>query len=206
MIESLENAIQIAALLVLAVISLCMAVRKKDRVWVYLFFFYGSAMLGDIYWVVYLVFFSKNPETSLVPDLSWLASYIFIYLILKQFYPKTGEKKISILPWIGPVFAAGMALYFMQWDSIPRNVIYAVLEGILLFTVIKILTERRTSGKSMWFPWNLLFFCMMEYGSWFASCIWVEDSISNPYYWFDFLVTVSYLLFLPATEKAVAEQ
>ena len=84
MIESLENAIQIAALLVLAVISLCMAVRKKDRVWVYLFFFYGSAMLGDIYWVVYLVFFSKNPETSLVPDLSWLASYIFIYLILKQ--------------------------------------------------------------------------------------------------------------------------
>ena len=205
MIESLENTIQIATLLVCAVIALFRAVKGKNRAWVFLVFFYGSAMLGDIYWVVYLVFFSKNPETSLVPDLSWLASYIFLYLVMRMLYPKVSEKKKTVLPWIGPVFTAGMAVFFMQYDSIVRNIIYAALEGILLFFAIKILTGGYARGKKRGFPWNIVLFCMMAYGAWTASCFWDADSLSNPYYWFDFLETVCYLFFVVTTEKAVAE-
>ena len=36
-----------------------------------------------------------------------------------------------------------------------------------------------------------------------ASCCWVSDTLTNPYFWFDFLLTLVLLLFLPAVRKAV---
>ena len=88
MIESLENSIQIAILLVCACISLVRAITQKSKTWTILVFFYVSVMLGDFYWVIYLIFYQKNPTLSLVPDLSWLASYLFLYLMLKELYPR----------------------------------------------------------------------------------------------------------------------
>ena len=205
MIESIENAIQIATLLVCASAALYMAYKKSSHNWTFLFFFYGSVMMGDIYWVVYLVFLHRNPSTDFVPDLSWLASYIFLYLMIKHLYPKEIKSKISFLPWLGPVFTAGMAVFFMQWDGIFRNVVYAALDGLLLFSAIRVLTDLHISKNRRWLPWQILIYCLFEYGSWVASCFWDADSLTNPYYWFDFLMTVSFLFFLPATEKAVAE-
>ena len=49
----------------------------------------------------------------------------------------------------------------------------------------------------------ILVFCLIEYGLWFSSCFFDGDTLANPYYWFDILFTASFVLFIPATKKAV---
>ena len=36
-----------------------------------------------------------------------------------------------------------------------------------------------------------------------APRFWARDTLTNPYFWFDFLLTLVLLLFLPAVRKAV---
>ena len=51
----------------------------------------------------------------------------------------------------------------------------------------------------------ILVFCLLEYTLWTVSCFDWEDSVTNPYYWCDLLLTASFPFFLGATRKAAAE-
>ena len=84
MIERIENALQIAVLLACVSVSLYRAAAGRSRMWTLLFFFYGSWVLGDIYWLACLIFFDQTPQISVVSDLSWYASYIFLYMLLRH--------------------------------------------------------------------------------------------------------------------------
>ena len=48
-----------------------------------------------------------------------------------------------------------------------------------------------------------ILFCLTEYALWTSSCFWMGDTIANVYYWFDLLLSVTFVLFLPALRKAV---
>ena len=112
MIESFDNSLQIIVLLICASIALYKAITQRSQTWVLAFLFFGSWVLGDIYWLVCLLFYGKTPQISIVSDLSWYASYIFLYLLL---YHRSAPDKESIkhlIPWLGPIFAAGMAIFF----------------------------------------------------------------------------------------------
>ena len=43
---------------------------------------------------------------------------------------------------------------------------------------------------------------MLEYALWTASCIWSGETLLNPYYWCDFLITLSFPFLLAASGKA----
>ena len=58
-------------------------------------------------------------------------------------------------------------------------------------------------GLRFRFHGTVLAFIALEYALWTASCFWVSDTLTNPYFWFDFLLTLVLLLFLPAVRKAV---
>lgn len=49
----------------------------------------------------------------------------------------------------------------------------------------------------------VLAFAALEYALWTSSCFWISDTLSNPYFWFDFLLSLVLLLLLPALGKAV---
>ena len=136
------------------------------------------------------------PQISIVSDLSWYASNIFLYMLLRKTAPP--EKTRRILPWLGPVFAVGMAVFFMQWGEYFNNVVYAVLMGILLYASVHRLRDRQQRFLSA----LILIYCLLEYGLWISSCYWQESVLSEPYYWFDFALTASFFLFLPAARKA----
>ena len=102
MIESIENALQIGALIICAVVSLYPTITRKSREWMILFFFYGSFLLGDIYWLVCLIFFGDTPKISVVSDLSWYAMYIFLYMLLIQTAPPVKTSRLRALPWRVP--------------------------------------------------------------------------------------------------------
>ena len=80
--------------------------------------FYGSWALGDIYWLVCLVFYNRTPHVSVVSDLSWYAAFAFLYMLLRHAAPPEKAKEKRFLPWIVPAFALGMAVFFMQWGNI----------------------------------------------------------------------------------------
>lgn len=204
MIESLENTLQILVLLLCALLALLRAAGTRSRAWMLLFFSFASWVLGDIYWLAVLLFFDQTPQISVVSDLSWYASYLFLYLLLRQLDPPERLNKAGFLPWLGPAFAAGMAVFFMQWGEPLSNLIYAALMGLLLFAALRRLTERRGAGCRKALPLLILIFCLLEYALWTASCFWSGETFANPYYWFDFLLTLSFPFFLPAVKKAVA--
>lgn len=45
-------------------------------------------------------------------------------------------------------------------------------------------------------------FCLLEYAMQTVSCFWMGDTIRNPYFWLDLIVTASAALLVPATRKA----
>ena len=63
--------------------------------------------------------------------------------------------------------------------------------------------KKTENGRLRRFHGTVLAFIALEYALWTASCFWVSDTLTNPYFWFDFLLTLVLLLFLPAVRKAV---
>ena len=205
MIERYENALQVVVLAICIIITIIRAARFRSRSWTILAFFYGGWMLGEIYWIACLLFYDKTPQISVISDLSWYASYIFLYMLLRHLLPPEKITGISLISWIGPVFAVGMAVFFMFHGEIVSNLIYAGLMGLLLFSAIRRLTQKDMETRKRFLPLIILILCLLEYALWTASCFWNEELLFQPYYVFDILLTLCLPFFLPATKKAVTE-
>ncbi len=203
MFESAENALQILLLAGCIPAAILRAIAGRSKALALLSLFYGSWVLGDCYWLSCLVFFDSTPEISVVSDLSWYASYLFLYLLLRQVAPAGRRRPAkSPLPWAGPVFAAAMACFFMRWGEIISNLIYAVLMAILLYEALRLLSEHGSDRGPVYLCVTILTFCALEYGMWTASCYFKDASLWNPYTWLDFLLTLSFPFFIPATVRA----
>ena len=219
MIESYENALQIAVLLLCVCAAVYHAIKTHNKAWTLLSFFYGSWLLGDVYWMVCLAFFGSTPEISVISDLSWCAAYLFLYLLLRQIMPPMPGREKRLLPWLGFVFSMTMAVFhysfyvdwgeqygiaYVLWGKALNNLVYGGLMGLLLFSVIRrMMEERRRSGQSFLLV-AVLIHCLLEYAMWTLSCFFWEITLANPYYWCDFQLTASFLLLLMATKKAVS--
>ena len=203
MIERIENALQIVILVVCTGITVQRALKYRSRTWTLLFFAYGNWLLGDVYWLICLVCYDRTPQVSVVSDLSWYASFIFAYLLLSRLTPPAEKPVRRLLPWLGPVFTLGMAVFFMLRGEIISNLIYAAIMGLLLFASLRVLTDGEVYRKQRFLAAVVLALCLLIYCLWLSSCFWDADTLANPYYWFDFLVTVCFPFFIPATRKAV---
>ena len=205
MIESIDNALQIASLLICASIAVYRAAKYKSRTWTQAFYFYGSWALGGIYWLLCLLFYNDTPQISIVSDLSWYAALIFLYMILRRVAPPEDAGKVGFWPWLGPIFTVGMAFFFMFHGEIISNLIYAGLMGLLLFSAIRRLTDGDLYKNQRFFSITVLILCLLEYGLWVSSCFWSGDTLANPYYWIDFLLSAGFFVLIPAIKKAVGK-
>lgn len=203
MIERIENGLQIAVLAVCVAVALARAIRTRDKTWTLLLLFFGSWLLGDVYWTACLLSFGGTPKISVVSDLSWYAAYIFLYMLLREVAPPVTRREARVLPWLGVAFALGMAVFYMRWGEIASNLIYAALMGLLLFSAIRRLLDGRHYAAQRPLCLLILIFCLLEYCLWTSSCFWAGETLANPYYWFDFLLTSGFALFIPAVRKEV---
>ena len=204
MIDTIDNGLQLSVLLLCAVIALVRATSKHSRTWTLTFFYFGSWLLGDLYWSVCLFFFEETPQISVVSDLSWYASFLFLYLLLRETDPAEEIDRKRLLPWLGPIVAAAMAIFFMLWGEIVSNLIYGALMGLLLFASIRRLERGNAAGGRRFLSAWILIYCLLVYALWTASCYWDDSVPFHPYYVFDLLITLSFPFLLWATKKAVA--
>ena len=205
MIDTIENIIQIVVLSVCVAVAIAKAVKYRSRSWTILSFFYGSWLLGDIYWLVCLVIYGSTPEISVISDLSWYAAHIFLYFLLRHTLPPENVDGVHPLTWLGPIFALGMAIFFMFWGEIISNLVYGALMGLLMFSSIRRIMDKNTPRRSLFLPVWILVYSLLLYALWVSSCYWDDTIVFQAYFVFDFLITVSFPFFLLATRKAVAE-
>ena len=206
MIESVDNGIQ------LFITALCTGIaaygwyKDRSREWILLGLFSGVYFLGDLYWQLFLTFYHETPVFSDVPYFSWYASYIFLLLLL------TMQEKGAVIKgikkyWPVHIFTAGLCVFFMQYGSYLNNLVCAFLMSLLISASLRGLFGETAAGTGQSrrpVYASVLLFCVFEYGMWISSCFVSGDSITNPYYWFDVLLSVDCLLITFATGKAVA--
>ena len=206
MTEIIENSAQLGLLTVWTVLAGAYAIRSAHRDGALLPLFYGSYVLGDIYWLLYLIFYGETPYIFYVSYISWYAGYLFLYLLLLRVSTSEERKENHPVLWLLPLFTAAMGIYYMQWGDYAGNLISAVLMTLLLWHAVRGLIHIRSNPEAAprrFLYITVLVFCALEYAAWTASCFFSGDTLANPYFWFDFMMTPCAMLILPAYRKAV---
>ncbi len=75
---------------------------------------------------------------------------------------------------------------------------------LLIWHALDMLLSQKNTPKAP-FSATVLLFCAAEYAAWTASCFGAYDTWAHPYFWFDTLLSVVFLLFPVALRKAVDE-
>ena len=206
MIESIENAVQLVLLIACTVLAVMYNIRRNPPNGGLLVLFFGSYLLGDLYWLLYLLFYGHTPKIFYVSDLSWYAAYVFLHLLLMRLSTEEERKTRCPAVWLLPAFTTGMCIFYMQYGSYISNVIAAVLMSLLLVHsargLVHIRKHPEAASRKMLYI-TVLVFCFIEYCAWTASCIWEGDTLANPYLWLDCGLTVCMVFILPAFRKAV---
>ena len=201
MIETVENAAQFTVVSLCCGISAVCCIRRKSRLWGLMALFYGTFLLGLLYWLLYLLFYGDTPNFRYISELSWYTAFLFLFLIL-QHIADPGERTVKAwIPRLMPVFAFGMGIFYMQWSAWLSNVLSAAVMSLLLYQAVRgLIYHRKQEQHRKWtrFYCLTLLFCMAEYCMWTVTCFYWSDALSNPYFWFDILQTVCFPLFIPA--------
>ena len=209
MLASIENGIQLAVTCGCAVIALYYGVVHKERILVLLGLFYGVFFLGDLYWQLYIVFYDNAAPAFYIPYFSRYSAYMFLLLLLIYVNVKNTEDyqfRFRPMYLLIPLFTFGMGALYMQYGSYLSNIVAALLMTGLIWHAVYGLSYLRkhpeqTNRRRMLYVATLVF-CGIEYAMWTVSSF-ATGEFYNIYYWLDLLLSLSFLLFLPAARKAV---
>ena len=212
MAENFGNMVQIAVLCGCTFFSLFHMVGSEHKEWTKLFYFFGSFLMGDVYWQVCILFEKESSPVSYVANLCWYTSFTML-LLVEMMIIRSARNEEAVLspaarfvPLIGPVFTVGMAVFYMQLGDYVNNVIYAVLMGALLFVAIRSFFLELDGNKKnsiRLFCGMVILYVLFEYGAWTASCFYESELMDKVYVAFDYLMTFSFPVFIPLTSKVL---
>ena len=179
--------------------------KSREQPWFLLTCFYGTFALGTLYWTLHLLLRQETPQVFYVSDLAWLASYVFLLALTLTLLDAGERQSRTGLCWLAPVFCLPQFLLYVTRGDLLLNVLMCGLTMMLAWCAMRglVWAKRTENGRLRRFYGTVLAFIALEYALWTASCFWVSDTLTNPYFWFDFLLTLVLLLFLPAVRKAV---
>lgn len=209
MIEAFDNGVQLFMTGLCTASSLVHGARFRERAWILLGLFSGIFFLGDLYWLLFLLFYDQTPPAFYISDFSWDASYLFLMVLLlylRQEAGLFGRTNVNRMLFFAILaFTVGMSVFYMMRGDIISNLVTAFLmSGLIWHSVDGLVSmrgepEERTCRKYMYY--TTLLFCFAEYGLWTSSCFWMGDTLANVYFWFDMLLSVTFLLFVFALRK-----
>ena len=201
-IESTENIIQLITAGFCAVLSAYRAFKTGKHAWVLLFFAAFVYFLGDIYWQMYLTFYGETPQYSNISYVGWHACYLFLILIVNDIRGHRKKTRYNRTLLLIPVFTVGMCIFYFLFSNSDavENILSTVLMSILIWVTVDALMRR-----SIRFYITVLVFCFAEYAAWTASCFWMGDTFANPYFYFDTVLSVVFLIFPSALKSALKE-
>ena len=207
MIEIIENIFQLIVTGCCGVYGVYKSISSNRREWLLAGLFSFAFFSGDLYWSLYILFYGDSPQLSYISEFSWYASYLFLIMLVQvSMTPEQKRMNYRVL-LIVPVFVIGMCIYFMTMGDYVSNIITALLMGILMYYSLQgiIYHKYDEEGRRCIFI-SAFLFCIVEYVLWILSILWIGgDTVLNPYYWCDMVLTISILMVLIALRKAVKE-
>lgn len=207
MIELIDNFIQLVATTIGCLLSGALFSKNHKQPFFLLACFYGVYTLGTLYWTLYLLFFNETPPVFYVSDLSWIASYIFLLALLYNMRALEHQHKTALC-WLALVFCIPQFILYITHGEVFYNIATSAPTMLIGWLGIEglVFSLRTPGGKdSVLFYISVLCFVVLEYCLWTASCFWMGDTLINPYFWFDFLLSISMLFLLPGLKKAVSK-
>ena len=206
MIELIDNAINMAAAAICTVVAFIYMVRTNKRAWVLLTLSSGVFFLGDLYWQLYLLFYGETPPYSYISDYSWYAASLLMFILLTEIRAMHGKWYCYRILWMIPVFTVGMAIFFLQWGDPLGNLVTVGIRTSLLWNAFGGLLASRTVEEEkpnrMFYALSAVY-CLSEYSTELSSCFWMGDTIRNPYFWSDTVMSAVLLLLPIGLRKAV---
>lgn len=207
MIELWDSLAQLLA----AAFGFCAALRRyyrsRRQPWFLLACFYGTFSLGTLYWALHLLLRQETPQIFYVADLAWLASFVFLLaLTLTLTLPTAEERRFRTgLCWLVPAVCLPQFVLYVTHGDVLFNILMCGMTMLLACCAVRglVFAKRRGELRLRRFHRAVLAFAALEYALWTSSCFWISDTLSNPYFWFDFLLSLVLLLLLPALGKAV---
>lgn len=207
MIELFTNLFQL--LIVLLATGLAGVLFYKSHIQAYLLLtcFYGTFMLGSLYWTLHFFLFDYTPQIFYVSELAWLTSHMFLLTLVFTLASPDERRFKHPAVWLAPLFCLPQLVIYWFTSDILLNTIISCLALAIMWQALRgFFYARNQSGKgrkSCYFHLVLIGIIVLEHGLWTSSCFWQGDTIANPYFWFDFLLSIVLILLLPATRKAV---
>lgn len=209
MIELFDNIFQLIASLLTTVGAGIMFSKYKQQAYLLLTCFFATFMLGSLYWTLHYFLFSYTPQIFYVSELAWSASHMFLLTLVHTLAGPDEKKFKHPALWLAPVFCISqLVIYWFHADILLNTLISALVTVIMWQALRGFLYARRQSGKPrdrQYFHLVILAIIVLEHGLWTTSCFWMGDTLANPYFWIDFLLTATLLSLLPATRKAVGQ-
>lgn len=208
MIELIDNILQLVATATGCVLAGVFFTKSKKQPFFLLACFYATFTLGTLYWTLHLLLFNETPPLFYVSELGWIASYTFMLALLYAMRSKTHKGHKTALSFIAPAFCIPQLILYITYGDIFCNLLMCIPTMIIAWLAIDgLVFSLRTDGKKIFAPFyiTVLSFIVLEYCLWTASCFWGGDTLENPYFWFDFMLSVSMLSLLPTLKKAVAK-
>ncbi len=208
MVELLDNLTQSAVTLIAFIAAGTIYYRTRRQSFYLLACFLGCFMLGTFHWTLYILLFDSSPQVFYVSELAWNASFLF--LLTLAFVLATEEEKRFRHPamLLVPLFCIPqLILYLIHGDILGNLLMVGLIMVVALFAMRGFVFARRQSGQArnlQYFHGAVLVVIFLEFALWTSSCFWISDTMSNPYFWFDFLLSASLLALVPAMKKAVS--
>ncbi len=207
MIELLDNLSQLVATFSAAIGIGILFYKSRIQEYFLLACFFATFMLGSLYWTLHYFLFSYTPQIFYVTDLAWIASYIFLLTLLHTLSSPEERKFRHPAICLVPIFCIPQViLYFSFGDILLNLVLCGLTMTIGWYSIRGFIYARRQRGKQrdmQVFHIVTLSIVVIEYCLWTSSCFWTSNTYTNPYFWFDFLLTASLISLVPATKKAV---
>ena len=205
MIESVSDAIQLAVLVACFALALVRALAVRNAAWLELVCFFACMMLGNAYWFGYLLVFGETPYYSYVSDLSWIAGYIFLLMLLVECDQCRGVVAPVRVAWIPVIACAACCAYYIVESGYPLlNIADNGLMAALGFFAVRGLAAQSEGRDAKAFSNNrafyvaVLVFVAVEQADWISSTFLSPGPITGfaPYIVTELFLTLSHALLL----------
>lgn len=207
MTELIDNLTQLLAALSGCVLSGVFYLRSRRQPYFLLCCFYGCFGFGLLYWLLYTLLVTGAPPMFYVSDMGWISCFLFLLLLQYSLADKEERTLKSRLPWLALVMEIPLTAYFISIGDVLYNLIVGALMAAMLRLAIRGLVWQSKQPKQdpgkWFFHLVTIGYILLENCLWLSSYPWAGDTLANPYFWFDFAVTVSILALFPAVRKAV---
>ena len=214
MIESISNGVELVAVAACLAAALVRALSTRGMAWVTLACFEACILLGSTYWLGYLVVFGETPRYSYVPDLSWIAGYVFLLMLLAEADQRRGVAAPVPAAWIPVVACAALCIYYIVDSGSPLlnivdNGLLAAIGFFAVKGIVAVPSEDLANGHiagNKAFHWSVLAFVFVEQAVWTTSCFLEPGPIVevNPYIVSSFVLVAAYVAILVCAWKSDA--